>query len=223
MTLPMTALRRPATAGVLVGLLIIVAWWQLLWNPQSSALARTQSAEQTASTGLIEAGQTLGHLKHLQQISPQLVALEQRLSAAVPSGPSLDTFLISVNEMAESAGVDLQSVAPTPPPSSVTTTPTTAATATGALTSTAISLSLTGGYFNMQRFLDELNTGSRLVVIDSLAEAPAVSGGSNSGSDGGAGTVGATIRVHILSGLASPPASTGLLASGLPASPSGGH
>jgi len=221
----MTALRRPATAGVLVGLLIIFAWWQLLWNPQSSALARTQSAEQTASTGLIEAGQTLGHLKHLQQISPQLVALEQRLSAAVPSGPSLDTFLISVNEMAESAGVELQSVAPTPPPSSVNpTTPKTAATATRGLTSIDISLSLAGGYFNMQRFLDELETGSRLVVIDNLAESPDVSGGgATSGPDGGAGTVGATIRVHILNGLASPPASTGLLASGLPASPSGGQ
>jgi Tfp pilus assembly protein PilO len=127
MNTAMKALRRPAAAGVLVGLVIVVAWWQLLWNPQSSALAQAQSAQQAASTGLIGAGQTLGHLKHLEQISPQLVALEQRLSAAVPTGPSLDTFLISVNQMAESAGVDLQTVAPTPPPTTAhTTTPTTA-------------------------------------------------------------------------------------------------
>jgi Tfp pilus assembly protein PilO len=205
----MTAkLRRPATAGVLVGLLILGAWWQLLWNPQSSALSQAHTADQTASTGLIQAGQTLGHLKHLQTISPQLTALEEKLSNAVPNGTSFDTFLISLNQMADVAGVQLQSVAPTTPTVS-----------TGGLSTVAISLSFSGGYFNVQRFLDELKSGSRLVIIDSLSEAPDSSGSGSVGST----PVAVSLRLHILSGLAPPPAITGLVPPALPVSSSGGQ
>jgi len=198
----MTALRRPAAAGVLVGLFVLVAWWQLLWNPQASALADAHNADQVASTGLIDAGQTLGHLKHLQTISPQLVALEQQLSNAVPTGSSLDTFLVSVNAMAQSAGVDLDSVSPATP-----------TTLSGGLSQIHVDLSLSGQYFNVQRFLDELKTGGRLVVIDTLTEAPGGVGSSD-------GSLSVTIRAHILSGLSSPPAVTGLAP---PPSPAGGH
>ncbi len=176
---PSLGLRRPAAAGVLVGLLIVLAWWQLLWKPQSAQLNAARQQQNQATADLVTASQKLGHLKHLQLISPQLTALEQQIDKAIPANDDLDAFLLDLDAEAQAAGVQLLSISPSAP--------------SGGAGYSAISLqlSMTAPYFSVQRFLDELRTGNRLVVIDSLTENPQ-----------GSSAVSASLTAHILTGLA---------------------
>jgi type IV pilus assembly protein PilO len=176
-----TTLKRPVAIGVLIAILLTLAWWQLLWKPQSSSLSAAQQQEQQATTQLLEAGQTLGHLKHLEKISPQLTSLERTLTAGVPAGTALDTFLLSLNAIAVTSWVQVSSVGPSQPVS-----------AGDGLLKIPVGITVTGTYFEIQAFIRGLRGDSRLVVLDSLSE---TAGGSASGQ------VTATISCHILSGL----------------------
>ena len=59
----------------------------------------------------------------------------------------------------------------------------------------AIRMTVEGGYFDMQRFLDALKSGERLVLIDGLSETP-------SGTTASTGSkISAQITAHLLSGM----------------------
>ena len=180
----MTALRRPAVAAAGIGIVLVFAWWQLLMKPQSAALADAHRRSAQASTALFQTGQRLGHLKHLATNSAQLVALDQRLRAAIPPGDDLDGFLLSLNAMAQTSNVAVRSL-----------TPSAQAPASGGLSSMAIRMSVEGGYFDVQRFLDALKAGERLVLIDGLSETP-IGGQASTGSK-----ISAQITAHLLSGM----------------------
>jgi len=177
-------LRRPIVIGLVVGAVIVFGWWQMLWQPQATALADARHKEQVESSNLYQAGQRLGHLKHLGAISPQMAALDQKISAAVPRTDDLDGFLLALNGAAAQAGVALQAVSPSAQAPHLT-----------GLTSIAVNLSVSGSYFSVQSFLDALRAGDRLVVVDSLSESPG-------GTDPKAGDVVASVGVHLLTGLA---------------------
>ena len=180
----MTALRRPAAAAAGIGIVLIFAWWQLLMKPQSAALADAHHRSAQASTALFQTGQRLGHLKHLATNSAQLVALDQRLRAAIPPGDDLDQFLLSLNAMAQTSNVAVRSL-----------TPSAQAPTSGGLSSMALRMTVEGGYFDVQRFLDALKSGERLVLVDALSEAP-IGGQASTGSK-----VSAQITAHLLSGM----------------------
>ena len=179
----MTAtVRRPAVIGAVIAVVLVLGWWRLLWNPQATALAAAHQQEQQQTTNLLVAGQTLGHLKHLHTISTRMAALEQQITAAVPAGDGLDQFLLSLNALAQADGISVVSVSPGQP------------SALAGLTSIPVDLSLTGTYADLQRFLDGLRNGNRLVLVDSLTEAPSTVAH-------GTGDIAATVAIHILSGL----------------------
>jgi Tfp pilus assembly protein PilO len=178
------SLRRPAAAGGVLALVLVLVWWQLLWQPQSSSLASARLQAQQQTTNLYQAEQTLGHLKHLQAIGGPMAAMEQQVSAAVPSTDAIDGFLLSLNATAQASGVTVDGVSPGVP------------VAAGALSTIPVSMSLTGPYADMEGFLESLRGGARLLVIDSLTESP----GANAASSQ---TVSATVVAHLFTGLPS--------------------
>ena len=181
----MSRIGRPALGALIVGAFLVVAWWQLLWQPQSAALADAHQHSARASTALFDTGQRIGHLKRLAANSGQLAALDQRIQAAVPRSDDLDGFLLALNAMAQSSNVLVRSLVPAPP-----------AAAGGGLTALGVRMTVEGGYFDVQRLLDALKSGPRLVILDGLTETP-LGGQSSSGSK-----VSAQISSHLLSGLA---------------------
>lgn len=181
----MSRVRRPALGAAIVGLIVAVAWWQLLWQPQSAALADAHERSARASAALFDTGQRIGHLKRLAANAGQLAALDQRIQAAAPPSDDLDGFLLSLNAMAQSANVAVRSLVPAAP-----------APAPGGLIAIGVRMTVEGGYFDVQRLLDELKSGPRLVILDGLNETP-IGGQTPSGSK-----VSAQISSHLLSGLA---------------------
>ncbi len=182
------ALRRPAAVGVLVAIVLAGGWYKLLWQPAGNAITKAHSQTTSASTNLYSVEQSIGHLKHLQLISPKLDVLEHKLSAAAPATPDVDQFILTLNSVSEETGVTLGGLSFSQP----TAVP-------GSLSSVGVRFTVNGDYFAVQGFLDALRAGSRIVVIDSLAEAPAQKGGKTSGG------VGVSLAAHLLTGLVAPP------------------
>jgi Tfp pilus assembly protein PilO len=186
----MTArLRRPAVIGALVCLVFTLGWWQLLWNPQGAALAAAHKKDQQESANLVTVEQSLGHLKHLQVISPKLAALEARLTSAAPMGDELDQVLLAVNGLVQSTGITVQSVSVAQPSASTT-----------GLETMELHLGGQGDYFAVQDFLDGLRNLPRLVVADALSETP-----NHSAKAGGSDQVTFTLAAHLFTGLTPPP------------------
>jgi Tfp pilus assembly protein PilO len=184
------ALRRPAAAGVLVALVLLGGWWKLLWQPQGNALAAAHRETLAAATNLITVEQSIGRLKHLQAISPQMASLEKKLSAAAPTTDSVDQFLLTLNDLGLQNGVTVGAISLSQPVAS-----------TGTLATIPFHLTVTGDYFTMQHFLDALRATNRIVVIDSLSETPVKASGKST-----AATVTAILAAHLLTGLTPPPA-----------------
>jgi Tfp pilus assembly protein PilO len=181
------ALRRPAAVGALVALVLVGGWYKILWQPTGSAIAKASKQTSAASTNLYSVEQNIGHLKHLQLISPKLAVLEQQLSAAVPATDEMDQFLLTLNALIQQAGVDVGSISLAPPASS------------GSVSTIGVRFSVNGDYFAVQGFLDSLRASSRIIVIDSLSETPSSKSGSKAGDE-----VSASLAAHILSGLVAP-------------------
>ena len=185
----MTArLHRPAVLGVLVGLVVVGGWWQLLWQPQGAAVTAAHRQDAQATSDLVTVEQNVAHLKHLQTISATLATIEQHLSNAVPQSDELDQVLLSLNSLAQAAGVTVHSVSPSRP----------SAGTGGSLETMGVQLTGQGDYFAVESFLDSLRASTRLIVVDSITEAPA--GKVNSGQ------VSLTLSMHLFAGLAPPSA-----------------
>jgi Tfp pilus assembly protein PilO len=185
----MTAhLRRPAVIGALVCMVFVLGWWQLLWNPQGAALAAAHKKDQQESANLVTVEQTLGHLKHLQLISPKLAALEARLTSAAPTDDQLDQVLLAVNNLVQANGITVQSLSVAQPTASTT-----------GLQTMELHFAGQGGYFAVQNFLDGLRTMPRLMVADSLSES------SGKSAKGGSDVVTFTFSAHLFTGLTPPP------------------
>jgi Tfp pilus assembly protein PilO len=174
--------------GVLVGLVVVGGWWQLLWQPQGAAVTAAHRQDAQATSNLVTVEQNVAHLKHLQTISATLAALEQRLSNAVPPSDELDQILLSLNSLAQAAGVAVHSISPSRP----------SAVTAGSLQTMGLQLAGQGDYFAVQSFLDSLRSSTRLIVVDSITEAP--TGKTNSGQ------VSLTVSMHLFAGLPGPSA-----------------
>jgi len=199
------SLRRPAAVGVIVALVFVAGWWKVLWEPQGAALSKAHKQTATASSNLYTVEQNIGHLKHLQAISPKLAALEKQLSAAVPATDEVDQFLLSFNALVQQAGVTVGSLAFSQP-----------AAAGTSVSTIGLHFGVDGDYFAVQGFLDSMRASSRIIVIDALSEAP-----SSKGSKGGGG-VSLTLSAHLLTGLTAPaPAAQKLLSPPTTAAPTG--
>jgi Tfp pilus assembly protein PilO len=200
------ALRRPAAVGALVALVLVGGWYKILWQPTGSAISKANKQTSAASTNLYSVEQNIGHLKHLQLISPKLAVLEHQLSAAVPADDQVDQFLLALNALVQQSGVTVGSISLAPPASS-----------SGSVSTIGVHFSVDGDYFAVQGFLDSLRASSRIIVIDSLSEAPSSKSGSKTG-----GGVSASLAAHLLTGLVAPvPAVQKLLTPPTTAAPTG--
>jgi Tfp pilus assembly protein PilO len=177
--------------GTVVAVLVIVAaGWFVLVSPQkhkvSNFNAQSVAQDQTNS----------GLRTKLSVLTAQMAAVptEQAEVAAVtqkiPSDPAMPAYVRALTTIAQQTGVELVSIAPSvptaisvaapavaaaaTPSAAATTAPAAAAPAVApvALQSITVSLSVQGGYFQIQQFTAALQKLARTTVISAVTIAP---------------------------------------------------
>lgn len=185
--------QRAVGITVAVGLLLVLAWYFLLWSPQGKKLSAATKRRDDARTQTQQLQAQLQRLKAAQQNEAAKLAQLERLTAAIPDQPNLAQFILDTNNAAAQSGVTFLSISPSPPaaaagaaaaPAGGAAAPAPAAGQTpaggGASTSAAptrpaeirLSLSVTGGYFQVLDFMNRLDQLPRLIVIDTLTVSP---------------------------------------------------
>jgi Tfp pilus assembly protein PilO len=158
---------RRNLAILAVALVVLtVAFFFLLWNPQTGriddARKRADTEEQNVNALRVE----LARLQALQKDAPALREQAAKFEAAMPSDPHLAEFILLVQDASNASGIDWVSVSPSPP----------AAGTTQGVSVIGIQMNVNGGYFQVQDFLVRLESLERAVKISTVNLAPGPGG-----------------------------------------------
>jgi type IV pilus assembly protein PilO len=185
-------LRQWIALTVVAVLVIVVGSWFLLISPKRSEASDVrQQADSQVSANKALIGQ-ISMLKAQAKSLPQKQAKLAAVAAKIPDNPALPSLIRALTAAADDAGVELISLAPAPPVAAVDPTAATTATvssgttpaktppagsaaaaaAAGTLQSINVSLNVAGGYFQIEQFLDGIESLSRAMRVGSLTLAP---------------------------------------------------
>jgi Tfp pilus assembly protein PilO len=174
---------RVVAVSVLLGVIVVLLWNLLIFAPKGRDLSAAKKDTQAAKS--LEPGlrTQLAQLQEINKNGPEIAAQLDRLSAAVPTSPDLDGFILSANQIAVQSGIDWLSVSP-----SVTQAGTTGVSVI------PLTVSIEGGFFQVLDYLNRLEDLGRLVIVDAIS---ATAGGSGTGSTGTATTGAPTLAVTL--------------------------
>ena len=186
--------------SMLTGVAVVVvfaAGWFLAVSPQRHHTAdlRAQAAsQQTANAQLLS---QVDQLKQQKLGLPAQQRLLDQIAAKIPDNPALPALIRELSTAATAAGVDLVSMAPSPP-AAVTSTvgavaPTTglAAPAAAPLQQISISLNVKGSFYNVESFFAAVEKMKRALRVTQWSLAP---GGTTAPAASGAGAAGAAAQ-----------------------------
>jgi len=164
-------MNRRVLIPVGVGVVVVVLWFVALWSPQSSALSDARKRKDTATQQGATLRDQLARLQQAVRDQPLKQSQLETLRVAIPDQPNLAEFILDANDAANKSGIDFLSISPTPPSgqsqrSTATTTP--GAAAGAAPIPITMSITISGGYFQVLDFINRLNRLPRIVVVDSL-------------------------------------------------------
>ncbi|HUP70126.1 MAG TPA: type 4a pilus biogenesis protein PilO [Acidimicrobiales bacterium] len=164
--------RRAWLFAGLASLLVLALWYFFLWSPRNDDLEKAKDRTEAAQSTNRDLESRIQRLKAAQRDEPRLRARLERLRTAIPDEPKLAELIIDVNDAAVRSGIDFLSIAPARPavaaPAAAGAPGATPAAAGPAPAEIQLSLSITGGYFQVLDFLNRLDALPRLVVTDTL-------------------------------------------------------
>jgi type IV pilus assembly protein PilO len=196
----MDKLKQYVVFTVLGCLVVLAAGWFLLVSPKRSdaTALRTQAAAQVSANAQLET--QLQVLKAQAKDLPKQQAKLAAVAAKIPDNPALPAMVRALTGAATAAGVELVSVAPSAPvavaaapaaaaptaaaPVGTPSAPVATASA-GQLNSIPLTLSIAGGYFQVEQFVSNLESLPRAMRLTNLSLVP----GANPIKVGAAGSV----------------------------------
>lgn len=161
-----TAIRKIGALSVAATLLLLAVWYFALWHPQSHSLKAAHATRDAAEQQINELDTQVVQLHGLVKQLPADQAKLAKLQAGIPDEPSLETALDELHQVAVSSGVTLSSVGPSNP---MTASNGASTTQTSGAPSITLTMSATGQPGQVTRFLQDLTTMPRVVVVDQLA------------------------------------------------------
>lgn len=216
---------RQWTVLTAVGVVVVLAaGWFLLVSPQKSKAAdlKSQTATQQSANATLQA--QVAQLEQQKKGLPAQQRLLDQIATKIPGTPELPTLIRQLSTAAKGAGVDLVSLAPAPPamvtpvapavpaPAPASTTASSGSTSTGStstaaapaapaapatspLAQIAVSINVTGSYFNITSFFHALEQLRRSMLVTQFSLAP---GGAGKGAQAAApdaltGTISAVV------------------------------
>jgi Tfp pilus assembly protein PilO len=166
----MNKMRQWSLLTAVVVFVVFAAGWFLLVSKQNhkAASLRTQAAGVQASNAQLQQ-----QVSQLQQQKKGLPAQQRKLAkfaTEIPDNPELPTLIRQMSAAAQSAGVDLISLAPgQPAPVAVTASAPVAAGAAAApaapLDSITMQIHVTGSYYNVESFFAEIQKLTRAMMV----------------------------------------------------------
>ena len=195
--------RQLTIATVLIALVLIVAFFFLIWIPKGKQITAANANLATLQSQNATTQAEIATLVAFQAQLPTATAELVRLQTAIPTYPDLANFILAMNSISNESGISFISISPSQPAPEVAAT-----TGTSPLPpDVSLSVQVKGGYFQVLDFLNRLDNMPRLVVTSSLS----ISG---SGSTlGGAASSGSQISASIKAAIYSqsiPPGVPGL-------------
>lgn len=184
----MDKLKQWVALAVVGCLAVLAAGWFLVVSPKRAAaedLATQATEQQSRNAGL---QQQLAVLKSQAKSLPRQQARLAAVAAKIPDNPALPALIRALDAAAAAAGVELVSITPTAPTALTAgsaTTPVapsgviapakvagaTSAT-TGLLSSIGVTVNVVGGYFEVEQFLDGLESLPRAFKVTAFTATP---------------------------------------------------
>ncbi|MBA2624040.1 MAG: type 4a pilus biogenesis protein PilO, partial [Acidimicrobiia bacterium] len=155
--------RRVILGGVAAAVVLVVAWFLLLWSPQAQKVSDAEDRRATAEQGNQELELRLARLQALEERRPGLEAEDDALDSAVPGDPLLGELLLDLDEAANSSGVSVTSITPSEPTVDASTE------TAGGPTGIPVAIEVKGGYFEVLDYVNRLEDLPRVVVLDGLS------------------------------------------------------
>lgn len=161
----MTDTRKWTVGAVLIAVLVLVAGWFLLIAPQraevSSLEVETQNQDNANSALQTELAVLKQQNKELPEKQAELAALQTK----IPQEADLPTYIREIQSMGDRAGVGFKSLAPTAAVTMGGVGSTTGALTPGELAALNVDIVVTGSYFEITKFMNDLETAQRYTLV----------------------------------------------------------
>jgi Tfp pilus assembly protein PilO len=197
--------RTTLIAFIAGGIVIILLWYFLLFSPTSKDLNDTRDEVSSAESQKQELQNTIRRLKALSRNATQQAATLRTLHAAIPPTPDLGAFILAANDIATASGINFLAISPSPPAANTTG---------GPPTMIAVSIQVSGDFFDVLDYLNRLEDLDRLVLVDTVnisaggddatTGGSTSSGSSSSTSSGGAPELSVTLTGRMFTDAAPP-------------------
>lgn len=211
----MTKSRQWVIGAAVLALLVLVAGWFLLVSPKRSTAAelKTETASQQSANQTLQ--MQIAQLKARVKDLPKEQALLAEIAGKLPSDPALPTLIRDLSKAADDADVTLVSLTPGQP-ALMQTTPTTAQpAATGAggtssagapatpvvsvgqLASIPLTISVTGGFFQVEQFISNLEGLDRALMTTGVSMSPGGSQATQASSGSGVNSLSVSLTSRV--------------------------
>src|SRR6266568_6444174 len=107
--------RRQITIGAIVAVVVTILFFLVLLKPTLGDISKTKDDVTQAKSQQDTLQVELRHLQDVRKNAPVTMAKLAALSQFLPDTPDLPGFIRVVQDAATLSGVDLQSIAPSPP------------------------------------------------------------------------------------------------------------
>jgi len=193
----MTETRKWTLGAVLIAVLILVAGWFLLISPKRADVAelQTQTDAQLDQNSSLQT--EISVLKQQNKDLPEKQAELAALQTKIPQAPDLAGYVREMQDLGRQSGVAFTSLTPAAP-IAVGAAPVTTSAALPPETLAAINVDMVvaGGYFEITKFINELETASRYTLVSGYVIAEEEGAGEEDSTSDPAGLT-ATINARI--------------------------
>ncbi len=183
----MEKMRQWAVLTTVVVAALLAGGWFLLVSPQKSRAAeiRTQTQGQLQTNSTLQS--KIDQLRQLEKGQPAQQKLLTEIATKVPDNPALPALIRQLSKAAQGAGVELVTLAPGQPTAVTAAAPAVQTPAGGAaqpapLQQIPLQITVTGNYFNIERFFRGLEHLSRAMLVTQWSLDPAAKGGAATGA-----------------------------------------
>ncbi|MGB2839876.1 MAG: type 4a pilus biogenesis protein PilO [Actinomycetes bacterium] len=190
----MTETRKWTLGAALLAVVIMVAGWFLLIAPQRAEVAdlELQTTSQVDTNSRLET--ELALLKEQNKDLPEKQAELAELRTAIPEAPDLPSYIREMQDIGRQSGVSFTSLTPAAPVD-LGGAGAEGALTPGQLSAVNIDMIIVGSYFEITKFMNELETSPRYTLVsgDTIVEDDA----EGEQSSGGSPVLNATVNARI--------------------------